>query len=82
MRGKYSYIDVDALNNSSSSLTEKNFSEYESRIKNRIDVLRKQGYSEDDILLILIDERCNSKSNDNEKSDSKRFTYTYDFNKR
>lgn len=82
MRGKYSYIDADALNSSSSSLTEKNFSEYESRIKNRIDVLRKQGYSEDDILLILIDERCNPKSNDNEKSDSKRFTYTYDFNKR
>ncbi len=48
----------------------------EERIKNRIEVLRKHGYSDDDILLILIEEKCQPDPSINDKNvKMKRFIY-------
>ena len=48
----------------------------EERIKNRIEVLRKHGYSDDDILLILIEEKCQPDPSINDENvKMKRFIY-------
>ena len=69
----FSNIDPRALYNANSLIAIE-----DRRIKERIDVLREQGFSDDDILLILFRE----KSSDNQKVKTKYFiSDSYFYNK-
>lgn len=55
----------------------------DNEIKEQIEFLRKEGYSEDDILLMLIEERCNPNHNSfknvsNQKEKTKKYVYISD----
>ena len=82
MHRKYFIVDSRALNQDMNSADV-----MENHIKDRISLLREQGYSEDDILLMLIEERCHQKSSDNmnnsiQKVKTKSFTYSSDIFKK
>ena len=47
-------------------------------IKDRINSLREKGYSDDEILLLLFNDGFSTKSDSEEPSKTKRFTYTSD----
>ena len=84
----YSNMNSDVLNNTSNGFDAAQIEYYDECLKNRINSLRKKGYSEDDILLLLFENGCRSKSDSididsaNQKSESKCYTYTSDFNKK
>lgn len=73
MNRYFSNVDPRALDNANSLIAIE-----DRRIKERIDVLREQGFSDDDILLILFRE----KSSDNQKVKTKYFiSDSYFYNK-
>ena len=76
------YLSVDPIDFTSSD----GMNECDKIIKNRIEELRSEGFSEDEIFLMIIEESSNSMSLDLGKSTQKtksiRFTYNSDiFNK-
>ena len=82
---KYLNVDSRSLTNSKIACT---MEEYERRIKNRIEELRSEGYTEDDIFLMMIEENSkhdsmgtkNELSNKNTKA--KCYNYVSDFLKK
>ena len=72
------------MNNTSDGFDAAQIGYYDECLKNRIDSLRKKGYSEDEILLLLFDNGCRSNSTNDYNQDvkSKRYTYTSDFHKK
>ena len=87
MHRDYSSVDPRVLNDVNKSVVAEAMEKYNQHIKNSIDVLREQGYSDDDILLILIEEKSHPKFNSvknesSQKVKSKNFTYdSYFYNK-
>lgn len=76
MHKDYSNVDPRVLGNE------------EAVISSHIETLRKQGYTEDDILLVLIEARCNPNPNSGknvskQKEKTKKYVYKSDiFNKK
>ena len=70
------YLSVDPIDFTSSD----GMNECDKIIKNRIEELRSEGFSEDEIFLMMIEE--SGKNNSTQKTKSIRFTYNSDiFNK-
>ena len=88
MHRDYSNVDPRVLSGANKSVAAQAMDKHEELIKNRIEVLREQGLSDDEILLQIIEENSRHKSNSSKKDSSnqkvktKSFTYNSDIFKK
>lgn len=80
MHKGYKNVDPRAMQEDGKAVTSNSF---DKAVKNRINVYREQGYSEEDILGLLFDELSKpAEKQENKKPKTKTFTYQSNFYKK